>query len=175
MCFLTVSREMNSWRAMSWFDRPVANFDFAAFTGSDLQWVFNRTRIAGDRAAREEHLVISLSAAERYMALDKQELQDLLLPQLRRALPAAAGARVVRCAVIKERDATFVPAPGLRRPGARTPIANLFLAGAYTDTGWPATMESAVRGGLAAVRAACEDQPHITQITGRPMMPVATG
>lgn len=157
-----------------WFDRPVADFDFAAFIGGDLQWVFNRTRIAGDTAAREEHLVISLSAAERYMALDKQELQDLLLPQLRRALPAAAGARVVRCAVIKEPDATFVPAPGLRRPGARTPVTNLFLAGAHTDTRWPATMESAVRSGLAAAHAACEDQPRITQLTGRGLAPVAS-
>ncbi|MXW23823.1 MAG: phytoene dehydrogenase, partial [Chloroflexi bacterium] len=54
---------------------------------------------------------------------------------------------------VKEPEATFVPAPGLRRPGPRTPLANLYLAGAYTDTGWPATMESAVRSGLAAAAA----------------------
>ncbi|HEX5478651.1 MAG TPA: hydroxysqualene dehydroxylase HpnE [Dehalococcoidia bacterium] len=155
-----------------WFDRPVADFDFAAFTGCDLQWVFNRTRISGE-TAREEHVVISLSAAERYMPLGRQQLQDLLLPQLRRALPAAAAANVVRCAVIKEPDATFVPAPALRRPGARTPIANLFLAGAYTGTGWPATMESAVRSGLAAARAASEDETHMMQFTGRPIASAA--
>jgi uncharacterized protein with NAD-binding domain and iron-sulfur cluster len=55
--------------------------------------------------------------------------------------------------MIKEPDATFVPAPGLRRPGPVTPVGNLFLAGAYTDTGWPATMESAVRSGSAAATA----------------------
>ena len=54
---------------------------------------------------------------------------------------------------MKEPEATFVPVPGLERPGPRTPLANLFLAGAYTDTGWPATMESAVRSGLAAAAA----------------------
>ena len=55
--------------------------------------------------------------------------------------------------MVKEPEATFLPAPALRRPGARTPLANLFLAGAYTDTGWPATMESAVRSGFAAANA----------------------
>ena len=136
-----------------WFDGPVADFDFAAFTGCDLQWAFNRTRIAGEAGAEREHLVISLSAAARFMPLDKQELQDLLLPQLRRALPAAAHRTLLRCVAIKEPAATFVPAPGLRRPGARTPVANLFPAGDYPDTGWPATMESAVRSGIAAAAA----------------------
>ncbi len=131
-----------------WFDGPVAQFRFAAFTGSDLQWVFR----AHD-AAPEEHLVLSMSAAERQMPLTKGQLVELLLPQLQRALPAAASRRLLHAAVIKEPDATFVPAPGLRRPGAATPVDNLFLAGAYTDTGWPATMESAVRSGSIAAAA----------------------
>ncbi len=133
-----------------WFSGPVADFAFAAFTGSGVQWVFRP--VAADATA-DEHVVVSLSAAERYMALDKTQLVDLLLPQLRRALPLAATRRLLRSTVIKEPEATFVPAPGVRRPGARTPIGNLFLAGAYTDTGWPATMESAVRSGHAAVSA----------------------
>lgn len=131
-----------------WFDGPVAQFRFAAFTGSNLQWVFR----AHD-AAPEEHLVLSMSAAERQMPLTKGQLVELLLPQLQRALPAAASRRLLHAAVIKEPDATFVPAPGLRRPGAATPVDNLFLAGAYTDTGWPATMESAVRSGSIAAAA----------------------
>jgi len=135
-----------------WFDGPVADFDFAAFAGTDLQWAFNRTRITGERSLLE-HLVVSLSAAERYVGLEKRELLDMLVPQLGRVLPAARARRLVRSLAIKEPDATFVPAPGLRRPGPQTPIANLMLAGAYTDTGWPATMESAVRSGLAAARA----------------------
>ncbi|MDE3096318.1 MAG: hydroxysqualene dehydroxylase HpnE [Chloroflexota bacterium] len=136
-----------------WFDGPVADFDFAAFTGCDLQWVFNRTRIEGEAGVGQEHMVLSLSAAGRFMPLGKQQLRDLLLPQLRRALPAAVHRTLLRCVAIKEPAATFVPAPGLLRPGARTPVADLFLAGAYTDTGWPATMESAVRSGIAAAAA----------------------
>lgn len=139
-----------------WFDQPVMALPFAAFVEGDLQWVFNRSRLEG-KQADEQHLVVSLSAADRWMAFDKGELERHFVAALARALPAARGARVRRCVVIKEPEATFVPAPGIRRPGARTPLANLYLAGAYTATGWPATMESAVRSGLAAARALHSD------------------
>ena len=150
-----------------WFDRPVLGIDFAAFTGSDLQWAFNRTRIASEQARGEEHVVLSQSAAERYVDLDKTQLLELLLPQLQRALPAARAAQLTRSVLIKEPEATFVPSPGLRRPSAATPIENLFLAGAYTDTGWPATMESAVRSGIQAARAvaAWSPQSHPAPVT----------
>jgi squalene-associated FAD-dependent desaturase len=135
-----------------WFDRPVAPFSFAAFVGSELQWVFNRTWLDREQRGPDEHLVVSLSAADDYMPLTKLQLRERFLPQLQRALPAAGEAELLDFVVIKEPAATFIPSPGLRRPGPATPIANLVLAGAYTATGWPATMESAVRGGLAAAR-----------------------
>ena len=135
-----------------WFDRPVAPFAFAAFVGCDLQWVFNRSRLALSGGGSGEHLAVSLSAAGPFMALDKAELRDRFLPQLRRALPGAVEARVTGYAAIKEPEATFIPAPGASRPPAETPFRNLVLAGAYTATGWPATMESAVRSGLEAAR-----------------------
>ncbi len=135
-----------------WFDRPVAAFDFAAFYGSELQWVFNRSRLDEATPEAGEHLVLSLSAAAPYMAMEKHELQRHFIPLLHRAVPASAGAEIVRFSAIKEPDATFVPAPGLVRPTGDTPIPNLVLAGAYTATGWPATMESAVRSGITAAR-----------------------
>ena len=136
-----------------WFDRPVADFAFAAFVRSEVQWVFNRTRAGGGDESAGQHLVVSVSAPGELFALGQDALRDRLVPQLRRALPAARDARLTRHAVVKEPEATFVPAPGLARPGPRTPLSNLWLAGAYTDTGWPATMESAVRSGLAAAEA----------------------
>ena len=136
-----------------WFDRPVAGFDFAAFVRSEVQWVFNRSRAGGEDEAQRQHLVISISAPGELFALGNEALRERLLPQLRAALPAARGAELLHWRVVKEPEATFVPSAGLERPGPRTPLANLFLAGAYTDTGWPATMESAVRSGLAAAAA----------------------
>ncbi len=136
-----------------WFDRPVADFAFAAFLRSEVQWVFNRSRAGGEDETRGQHLVVSISAPGELFELRGEELRDRLLPQLQRALPAAREATLRHYTVVKEPEATFVPAPGLRRPGPRTPLENLYLAGAYTDTGWPATMESAVRSGLAAAAA----------------------
>lgn len=136
-----------------WFDRPVADFAFAAFIRSEVQWVFNRSRAGGEDETRGQHLVVSISAPGELFELNREALRDRLLPQLHRALPASRDAKLAHYAVVKEPEATFVPAPGLRRPGPHTPLANLYLAGAYTDTGWPATMESAVRSGLAAAAA----------------------
>jgi len=139
-----------------WFDGPVAPFAFAAFTGCELQWVFNQTRIALAPEARGEHLAVSLSAADAYMEMSKAELVARFLPQIEAALPLARQRKLLRAAAIKEPDATFVPVPGLKRPGTSTPVRGLYLAGAYTATGWPATMESAVRSGEEAARAALE-------------------
>lgn len=137
-----------------WFDGPVFPYDFAAFVGCDLQWVFNQSRIRGVWGPEgAERLVVSLSDARRHVAVHPRALVDRLVAELRRAVPGVAAQRLLRWKVIKEPHATFVPEPGLRRPGPETPMANLVLAGAYTDSGWPATMESAVRSGLAAAAA----------------------
>ena len=136
-----------------WFDRPVADFHFAAFIRSEVQWAFNRTRLGGGEESRGQRLVLSLSAPGDLFDLNQEQVRDRILPQLRQALPPAREAELVRYRVTKEPEATFVPAPGLVRPGARTPLPNLFLAGSYANTGWPATMESAVRSGTTAAAA----------------------
>jgi uncharacterized protein with NAD-binding domain and iron-sulfur cluster len=73
--------------------------------------------------------------------------------ELRAVIPALRRARLVHSACTRDPEATFVPTPGLRRPNERTALPTLMVAGAWTDTGWPATMESAVRSGRAAARA----------------------
>ena len=139
-----------------WFDRPVAEFPFAAFIHSEAQWAFSHNPPEAEEGAGAgggQRLTLSISAPGALFGLNQAQLCERLLPQLRRALPASRAANLLRARLIKEPEATFLPAPGLARPGARTPIPNLFLAGAWTDTGWPATMESAVRSGLAAAVA----------------------
>ncbi len=137
-----------------WYDREVTDIDWVAFVDSPLQYVFNRTRIAR-LDGPGQYLTVSLSAAWEYWPKPKAELQELFLAELARVFPRAGEATVENFAIVKEQRATFrVPpgAPANRLPAA-TPLRNLFLAGDWTDTGWPATMESAVRSGNAAAAA----------------------
>ncbi len=136
-----------------WFDRRVAGYPFAAYVGNELQWVFNRGLLDREPQRAQHRIVISLSAAQPYMQLTKRELEERFMPQIRAAVPGAAEASLLRFAAIKEPEATFVPAPGLRRVDAVTSVPGLVLAGAHTNTGWPATMESAIRSGRSASEA----------------------
>jgi squalene-associated FAD-dependent desaturase len=135
------------------YDRQVTDFELAAGVRSPIQWLFDRTRESG---APGQHLAISLSGAEVEARMSRDELYDRYLPALGELLPRARDARVERFEVVREHNATFRSAPGASRlrPGARTSIEGLALAGAWTATGWPATMEGAVRSGLAAAREA---------------------
>jgi len=135
-------------------DRVVLDEPFVAAVDSPLQWVFDRTRqsLTGRADANEQYVAISLSAADGLIDTPVAELREVLVPALRQLLPAAANARVKEFFVTRERHATFRPTPGSGRyrPGASTARAGLHLAGAWTATGWPATMEGAVRSGEAA-------------------------
>ena len=136
------------------YDRRVLEAPLAATIGSPVQWLFDRTEAAG---AREGQLVaVSLSHAVDEIGASVGELRARYLPALARLMPVAGGATVLDFAVTHEPRATFRAAPGAGRlrPGTRTPVPGLYLAGAWTDTGWPATMEGAVRSGLAAAQAA---------------------
>ena len=103
-----------------------------------------------------QYLALSQSAAQDEIDAPVAALRERYLPELERLLPAARGAEVRDFFVTRERTATFAPTPGVGRlrPGARTKAPGLYLAGAWTATGWPATMESAVRSGISAAGAA---------------------
>lgn len=128
-----------------WLDRPVTRHPFAAYLNSHIQWVF-----AKPADTKGQHLVISISGAHKYIDMPKHALHQLLVDELRERIPEARKAKVLAYTIIRERDATFSAEPGSAawRLPARTPVPNLFLAGAWTSTGWPATMESAVRSGV---------------------------
>jgi squalene-associated FAD-dependent desaturase len=134
------------------YDRRVLDVPFAAGVRTPVQWLFDRTSGAG--LDRGQYLAISLSAADAELDMTVEDLRSRFLPALDELLPRAADARVELFLVTREHAATFRAAPGARalRPGPRTSIPGLMLAGTWTDTGWPATMEGAVRSGHAAAR-----------------------
>jgi hydroxysqualene dehydroxylase len=140
-----------------WYDRPVMDDLFAAIVDSPAQWVFNRTAMEGVTGPGQ-HLAISISGARDEVVRPKAELIDAITTELKHLFPAAAAAMIERTVCVKEPDATFAAAPGQAalRPGTRTPVDGVVLAGAWTDTGWPATMEGAVRSGMLAARAALD-------------------
>ncbi|MEV4558518.1 hydroxysqualene dehydroxylase HpnE [Kitasatospora sp. NPDC049285] len=138
------------------YDRKLLRRPFFAALGSPVQFVFDRTAHSGLAVPGAQYLAVSQSAAEDEIDLPVAELRARYLPELERLLPAAREARVLDFFVTRERTATFDPAPGTARlrPGARTGMPGVLLAGSWTATGWPATMEGAVRSGHAAADAA---------------------
>jgi squalene-associated FAD-dependent desaturase len=126
-----------------WYDSPTLGFGFAAVLDSPLQWVFEKG---------PGYLCCSLSAADELVSSPSSELVELCRRELAEVFPALRTVQFLRGAATRDRDATFIPSPGLRRPGSRTARPEVVLAGAWTDTGWPATMESAVRSGRHAAQ-----------------------
>lgn len=147
------------------YDRRVMPYPYAAAVDSPVQWVFDRTRISGMRDGDGQYLAVSVSAAEEHIDRRAADLRTTYLPALERLFPAAREAHVRDFFVTRERNATFCQAPGTRalRPPAATRLPGLYIAGAWTDTGWPDTMEGAVRSGLQAARLARRFVPTITR------------
>lgn len=139
------------------YDREVCEHRFAAGVRTPVQYLFDRTAAAGAPPGCQ-YLAVSLSGAEQEMRMTVAALRERYLPELERLLPRARGARVEAFTVTREHAATFRAAPGVGalRPGPATGVPGLYLAGTWTDTGWPATLESAVLSGHAAARAALE-------------------
>jgi squalene-associated FAD-dependent desaturase len=142
-----------------WFDRKVMSEPFVTLLDTSTQWIFNKTALYGSaNGAGKDHgqyLQLVISASYDLLQKPRQEIIDLCLKEVRQALPAAREAKLVKATVIKEAAATFSPQPGVDRlrPKQQTSIERMFLAGDWTDTGWPATMEGAVRSGYLAAEA----------------------
>ena len=141
-----------------WYDRPVLTEKFVATLDSPLQWVFNDTDLKG-RDEPGQHIVISLSGAWEWQDRSKHELRDIFTLEMEKAFPEAVKARITKFTIVKMLEATFRVEPGSqkRRLSQRTPLPGFYLAGDWTDTGWPSTMESAVRSGNLAAEYIVED------------------
>ena len=140
------------------YDRRVTDLPFAAAVGSPLQWFFDRTASSGLSGThqRAQYLAVTVSAADGMLDTPARELTDRFTAELARLLPAAGRAHVLDAFVTRERHATFRQAAGsaARRPASDVGLERVRLAGAWTATGWPDTMESAVRSGHTAARLA---------------------
>ncbi len=141
-----------------WFEGR-AGLDFAAIINSPVQWVFEK---------RPGYLCCSMSAADGLVGRSEADLVALCRSEVEAAWPLARTLRLIRGAATRDPEATFIPEPGLERPGPGTNRPNLVVAGAWTATGWPATMESAVRSG----RAAAEMLVRARTAPGRRLEPV---
>ena len=138
------------------YDRPVMDGAFCYFLESPLQWVFNSTRIFGEEEVDDsQSLSVSISAAWDYVNSERSDLVRQIKHEMCRAFPKTRGATLLDAVVVKQRNSTFRCTPGANRfrPGPRTESPNLFLAGEWTKTGWPSTMESALISGYNAADA----------------------
>jgi squalene-associated FAD-dependent desaturase len=143
-----------------WFDRPVLRHAFVGLIGTTTQWVFNRSLLTGGGSDGSGRQCLSavISAGRDVVDRPTAEIVTTVLADLRTTLPAARAARVLQSVVVKEKQATLsaTPAAERLRPAAATPIANFFLAGDWTSTGLPPTIESAVYSGRRAAELVAE-------------------
>jgi squalene-associated FAD-dependent desaturase len=132
-----------------WFDRSVTELGFAGMLGTKLQWLFNKDVIFARSNRDQQLLTFVISAAHEYASLPKEKLVEMAIKDIHKVLPKATQAKVLNSLVIKEHNATFSASllAEKSRPEPTTPINNLFLAGDWTNTGLPATIEGAVLSG----------------------------
>jgi squalene-associated FAD-dependent desaturase len=140
------------------YDRKVTDLAFAAAVDSPVQWFFDRTDTSGlrDSAPHGQYLAVTVSSADELIERPSREIQQTFVSELGRLLPTARSAEVRDVFVTREKRATFRQAPGswAKRPSASAGPGRIWLAGAWTDTGWPDTMEGAVRSGITAAESA---------------------
>ncbi len=144
-----------------WFDRQITDLDHAVLLDRTIQWMFHKSRLLATRGpstnaeSSGSYIELVVSASKSLIDKSRAEIVDLALKEVREFFPAARQANLVKSTVIKEVHATYSPRPGIDayRPQQSTAWPRVFLAGDWTATGWPATMEGAVRSGYLAAEA----------------------
>jgi zeta-carotene desaturase len=140
-----------------WFDREITDLDHAILLDATIQWMFHKSRLQAEKRRGEpgSYVELVVSASKSMVGMQRQEIIDLALRELAEFFPLAAQAKLLKAAVVKEVRATYSIRPqlDLLRPSPLSPWPRVFLAGDWTATGWPATMEGAVRSGYLAAEA----------------------
>lgn len=145
-----------------WYDRQVMDRPFLTLLDHTVQWIFNKSMlygpVSGGENVGDQYLQLVVSASYELIPKTRQEIIDLCIGELQEVLPATRSAQLRKANVVKEVHATFSPRPGSDafRPPQHTGIAGFFLAGDWTRTGWPSTMEGAVRSGYLAAEGALD-------------------
>ena len=140
-----------------WFDRQITDLDHAVLLDRTIQWMFHKSKLLG-RNDGGSYVELVVSSSKTLIEKSRAEIVDLALAELREFFPGAREAKLVKSTVIKEVHATYSPQPGVDvyRPHAETVWPRVFLAGDWTATGWPATMEGAVRSGYMAAESVAQ-------------------
>jgi squalene-associated FAD-dependent desaturase len=158
-----------------WFDRQISDLDHAVLLDRTVQWMFHKSRLqpirtqatngTGSGAAGGSYIELVVSSSKTLLDKSRAEIVDLALAEVREFFPASREANLMKATIIKEVNATYSPRPGIDayRPGPVTPWPRVFLAGDWTATGWPATMEGAVRSGYLAAEALARGAGHEAQ------------
>jgi squalene-associated FAD-dependent desaturase len=163
-----------SWHL--WFDRPITPLPHAVFVEGLVQWLFHRTALADQPPSAGEpyYYQVVISASRELLAQPTEVTQQRILDELSRAFPETRAATLLRARQVIEHRAVFSPTPGSEalRPPQQTVFPNLQLAGDYTQTGWPATMEGAVRSGFLAAENILRRRGVAARLV-RPDLPLA--
>ncbi|RRA50242.1 FAD-dependent oxidoreductase [Acidipila sp. EB88] len=163
-----------------WFDREITELAHAVLLDTTIQWMYQRDKLRpkeasadASAAASGSHLELVISVAHKLVPMTQPEIIELALRELALFFPAVAEATLLKGVVTKEVRATFAVTPGVdaHRPGARTAWPGLFLAGDWTDTGWPATMEGAARSGFLAAEAVHARSGHYRRFVAPDLPP----
>lgn len=138
-----------------WFDREITDLAHAVLLDRTIQWMFQKSKLQPRRQQEDpqgSYIELVVSSSKSLVAMGRQEIIDLALRELAEFFPAVKTARLLKATVVKEVHATYSALPGSDsyRPSSRSPWPRIFLAGDWTATGWPATMEGAVRSGYGA-------------------------
>lgn len=138
-----------------WFDRQISDLDHAALLDTTIQWVFHKSRIRGYAQERGSYVELVIAASRAQLEMERAAILNSALEELKLFFPEVKTAKLVKSGILKEARATFSLVPGgeKERPTAETPWPGVFLAGDWTATGWPATMEGAARSGYRAAEA----------------------
>ncbi len=139
-----------------WYDESVTELEFVGLLDSPIEWVFNKNAIAGDTHKQRQHLALVISGAHQAAAQPKEFLIEMATAEMKRFFPKARQQSPAHAYIIKEQHATISHTVGTarKRPAQKTPFSNFFLAGDWTATGLPATIESAVWSGQECARLA---------------------